>query len=66
MVSEYTGLNFNEIKDLNIVEYLIYLRDSFIHGKYQTEDGREYLRDCKRLTETEPDIKGLRETFGKG
>lgn len=62
---DYTGLNFCEIDELNIIEYYIFLRDSFIYSKYKTEQGTEYLRDCKMLTETETDVKGLREIFGR-
>lgn len=66
MVHEYTGLNFEEIDQLNLVDYLLYRRDAFIFKMNQTEKGREYLDNAWRLTQTEPDKKSLREAFGKG
>ena len=66
IISDYSRLTFEQIYELDIVDYQTLLRDAFIHGKYQTEEGIEYLRDCKTLTETEADVKGLREQFGKG
>lgn len=66
MVSEYTKFNFEQVYELNIIDFLTLLRDAFIFKKYKTEEGVEYLRDCKTLTETEADVKGLREQFGKG
>lgn len=66
MVHEYTGLNFEEIDQLNLVDYLLYRRDAFIFKMNKTEKGREYLDNAWRLTQTEPDKKSLREAFGKG
>ena len=66
MVHEYTGLSFEEIDRLNLVDYLLYRRDAFIFKMNQTEKGREYLDNAWRLTQTEPDKKSLREAFGKG
>ena len=66
MVHEYTGLNFKEIDDLNIVDFFLYRRDAFIYKMNQTEKGREYLNRAWCLTQTEPDRKSLREHFGKG
>ena len=62
---EYTGLNVNEIEDLEMIDYLQYRRDAFIHAMNQTEEGREYLQNAYTLTQTEPDRKRLRDLFGK-
>lgn len=43
IVAEYTRLNFNEINDLNVVDYWTYRRDAVIYNCNQTEKGREYL-----------------------
>nr|DAS20913.1 MAG TPA: hypothetical protein [Caudoviricetes sp.] len=66
LVHEYTGLNVNEIEELEYIDYLQYKRDAFIHSLNQTEEGREYLENAKTLAQTEPDRKALRELFGKG
>ncbi len=65
IVHEYTGLNFNEIEELEYIDYLQYRRDAFIHLLNKTEEGREYLENARTLTQTEPDRKRLRELFGK-
>ena len=62
---EYTGLNVNEIEELEYIDYLQYRRDAFIHAINQTEEGREYLENAHTLTQTEPDRQRLRELFGK-
>lgn len=65
LVSEYTGLNFLEVAELNYLQYLIWRRDAFIHAMSQTEAGQEYLDNAYRMEQTQPDRKRLRETFGK-
>lgn len=65
MVHEYTGLNVNEIEELEYIDFLQYRRDAFIHKMNQTEEGREYLEKAKMLTQTEPDRASLRQLFGK-
>ncbi len=66
LVSNYTGLNFIEVADLNYLDYLIYRRDAFIHRLNQSEKGQEYLKNAFRLQKTKPDKQKLRDKFGKG
>ncbi len=65
LVSDYTGLSFSEIQELDYIDYLQFRRDAFIYQKEQTEKGREYLDNAWRLTQTAPDKSKLREKFGK-
>lgn len=65
IVHEYTGLNVNEIEDLEYIDYLQYRRDGFIHTMNQSEEGRKYLQNAYMLTQTEPDRENLRNLFGK-
>lgn len=65
VVSDYSGLNFNEIMDLPLSRYLALRRDGFIYRLSQTEKGREHLENCWLLEQTKPDRKRLRERFGK-
>ena len=44
---------------------MLLLRDAFIARKLQSADGREYLDNAWRLEQTEPDVDGLRSTFGR-
>ena len=64
-MAEYTGLNFNQIKQLNYIEYLTYRRDAFITWLNGSETGQEYLRNAWRMEQTEPDRAALRRKFGR-
>lgn len=66
LVAEYSGLNFHQVGQLDYGTYLLWLRDAYIHGLNQTEDGRKYLDDCWRMEQTKPDRAKLREKLGKG
>lgn len=65
IVSDYTGLSFFEIEELDYLDYLLYRRDAFIYMKEQSTEGREYLDNAWRIKQTAPDKSKLRETFGK-
>lgn len=65
LVSEYTGLNFLQVGQLNYVQYLTYRRDAFIHHLSQTEKGQEYLDNAWRMEQTKPDRAALRRKLGK-
>lgn len=65
-MAEYTGLNFQEVGQLNYLEYLTYRRDAFIYKLSQTEKGQEYLDNAWRCEQTKPDRAALRKKFGKG
>lgn len=65
MVAKYTGLNMLEVEELDIIDYLSYRRDAFIHKLSQTEQGREYLSNAYRMEQITPDRKSLREQFGE-
>ena len=64
MVVEYTGLNIQQIQDLDMDEYLYYFRDAFIHNLNQTDEGRKYLENAYYYKQTKPDRASLRQKFG--
>ena len=67
LVKEYTGLNVNEIEELEYIDYLQYRRDAFICEMNKTEEGREYLENARTLSQTKPDRKSLRRfSTGRG
>ena len=41
------------------------MREAFIWENNQTKEGREYLENCWRMTQTKPDRESLREKFKK-
>lgn len=61
MVRDFTGLDFQKIKQLYYDEFLLYVRDAFIYKLEQSEGGREYLRNAYRILQTEPQRKKIRE-----
>lgn len=66
LVSSYTGLNFYEVSQLELVQYLVWRRDAYIHYLSQTEEGQKYLDNAWRMEQTEPDRAALRKKFKKG
>lgn len=62
-VAEYLRISMLEVEELDLIEYLFYLREAVIYNNSQTEEGREYLRNASRLEQTSPDRKRLREKF---
>jgi hypothetical protein len=65
LVSEYTGLNFLQIAELDYLQYRVWLRDAFIHRMSQTEEGVEYLNNAWRMGQTKPDRAALRKKLRK-
>ena len=64
-MSEYTGLNFFEVAQLDYIQYLLWRRDAYIYTLNRTEDGRKYLDNAWRMEQTVPDRVGLREKLRK-
>lgn len=64
-MSEYTGLNFLEVAQLDYLQYLVWRRDAFIYKMSRTEAGREYLDNAWRMEQTEPDRAALRKKLGR-
>jgi hypothetical protein len=65
LVSEYTGLNFCQVLELNYLDFLLFRRDAWIYRMEQTESGREYLDNAWRMEQTEPDRPKLRKKLAK-
>ncbi|MCB8575622.1 hypothetical protein L0P28_06975 [Dorea formicigenerans] len=50
---------------MEIDTYLFFMREAMIFENSQTEEGREYLKNCWRMEQTKPDREGLRKNFKK-
>ncbi|MEE1401496.1 MAG: hypothetical protein UF305_04325 [Oscillospiraceae bacterium] len=50
---------------LDYIQYLSWRRDAYIHRLEQTSEGREYLKNAWRMTQTKPDRAALRRKFGR-
>lgn len=64
-MSDYTGLSFLEVAELDFLQYLVWRRDAYICMLNRTEEGQEYLKNAYRMEQTAPDRKRLREKLGK-
>ena len=64
-MSDYTGLSFLEVAELDYLQYLIWRRDAYIHVLSQSKEGQEYLKNAYRMEQTKPDRKRLREKLRK-
>lgn len=54
-----------QINELDIDDYLFYLREAYIHYLNQSEEGRKYLEKCYFFEQTKPDRDTLRKRFGR-
>lgn len=64
-VIDYSGLNFNEVMDLQFDLFQLMAVQAFILNLMQTAEGQQYLADCERYKNTECDIEGLKRLFNK-
>lgn len=64
LVSQYTMLNFNEIRELQIDDFLQYQRDAFVMKKMQTPEGIQYLKDYAVLHNKKTDKNALKKLVG--
>lgn len=55
LVADYANMSIYEIDEINILEYWLLLRDAFIYNLAQTKEGKQYLNDAYRLTQTDAD-----------
>lgn len=62
-ISEYLQISMLDVSELDLIEYLYFLRQAFIYNCLQTEEGKEYLKNAARLEEINPDRKELRKKF---
>lgn len=60
-ISNYTGMNFNEVLDLPYSVYLLYKKESWIYAQYSNEEGRELLKTLWRLKQTKANTKKIRK-----
>lgn len=56
-------MSFSEIGQMPIDVYFEILKDAYIYSLKQTQEGRDYLSDCWRMEQTEPDRQALRNRF---
>jgi len=60
---DYCRLDICDIQEMPIDLYLFFLREAMIYENSQTQEGREYLKNCWFMEQTKPDRGKLREKF---
>lgn len=65
MVSDYTGLNFNEVIELDCYTFRVLTKDALINKLSHTEEGMALLEEDWLLKQTSPDMGKLRNMFGE-
>lgn len=50
--------------DLDTLTFNLLLRDAFCLRMMETEEGKQYLKDCWRLNQTEPDLVAIQKFNG--
>lgn len=61
LVMDYTRLSIVDVQEMDLDIYLFFMREAYIHELSQTEDGRKYLDDCWRISQTKVDRIALHE-----
>lgn len=64
-VIAYSGLNYWQALELPCDVFRLMLKNSIIDDLNKTEEGREYLAKCKRLSQTDIEIDKLKKKFKK-
>lgn len=62
---EYTGLNMHEALELPCDMFMLCKKNQEIYMLMQTEEGREYLEECRIANQSEPDWEGVHRIMGK-
>ena len=64
-VMDYSRLNYFEVLELPVDTYLMMLKCSVIDELNSSEEGRDYLEKCERLSKTDIDIDAFRRKMNE-
>ena len=64
LIYEKFGIPIDKAMELDVLTFNLLLRDAIVIAYSETEDGREYLNDCWRMNQTEPDFDELEKYKG--
>lgn len=60
-VIDYSGLDYYQVIKLPLDTFMLMRKNKFISDCMQTQEGQQYLKDCQRLNQTEPDYDALKK-----
>lgn len=58
-MAQYAGLSIHGALELPVDMFALCYKNWAVDRLMQSEEGREYLEDCKRLRQTKMDFEGL-------
>lgn len=58
-ISNYSGLDFNDVLNLDYGSYLLYRKESWINAMNQSKEGRELLKNLWRYEQVNADEKSI-------
>lgn len=64
-MAEYAAVSIFRVAELDIFTYWALLHDAIVYNYGQTKEGRKWLRNAWRLTQTEPETARLKKKYGK-
>lgn len=63
-VMAYANATFDDALDMPCDRFSAIVRQAYIDRLNDSEEGRQYIADCERLTQTEPDLAAIRSLPG--
>lgn len=66
VVSDYANVSILDTDEMDVFLFWGLLRDAVIFNRAQTDEGRKWLHNAWRLTQTAPEEKKLEDKYGKG
>lgn len=61
LVMDYSNLSYYQVLQLPCDIFKLMVKNQYINNLMQTQQGRQYLEDCKIYNIKEPDIDGLKQ-----
>ena len=66
LVIDYLNINIFDVQLMPMDIYLYFRREAYITKLLETQEGREYLENCWRIGQAEPDRESIRAKIKKG
>ena len=64
LVSTYAGISIPQVRELDVLDFLLLRREAYISALQKTEKGREYLEQAWLREQTTADRAAIRQLVG--
>lgn len=65
IVAEYAQIPLPQVGEFDLFTFYALLRDAVIFNHSQTKEGRKWLKNAWRITQTEPETEKLHKKYGR-